>query len=285
MSDLLNEMQSVLNMIQKSRKYSYEPPKTTAFQKILDTSVEAISTKKKYEVVSPSFMNILKECHPFVFFPKDTQGKEYPDPYHGELDVPFPIMSIEVLGQAISVPPPNTPIDQMVWVSCIIIHEVKPREYEFYAYFQRNNEVNGEVKRQFGLIGPLRQNDDHYDIFKSFVGEYLERLHKEKVGVSGRSQSIKYKEHGVKKFMRPKNITYVSPVKYISETENEVHRNIVWSHRWEVRGHWRKTSSIGKDREGNYCIEGYTWVVPSIKGPQNSPLIKKSRILKEDSNK
>ena len=273
------ELDYLSNLLSHSKRYNYERPETTAFQHILKTTLDAISSKGKYQVASHDFLNLLKECHPFVFFPNDTEGKHYPDPYEGELDTPFPVISIEVINHAISIPAPNTPIEEMVWISCLIVHEVQPKKYEFYASFQRNIKKNNEIVRINGLLGPIKEEDDHYVVFKSFVAEYLNRLHKEKIGVTGRLENIKYKIGSEKKFLRPKNITYVSPVKYIQTTESNSHKNITWTHRWEVRGHWRKTSTIGKDRDGNYCVHGYTWVKPSIKGPQNSPLIKKSRLV------
>lgn len=53
---------------------------------------------------------------------------------------------------------------------------------------------------------------------------------------------------------------------------------INWSHRWEVRGHWRRVKYIGKDRSGNYLIPGHTWVTPCIKG--KGELVKKTRLVR-----
>lgn len=54
---------------------------------------------------------------------------------------------------------------------------------------------------------------------------------------------------------------------------------IDWSHRWEVRGHWRKVHGIGKDRAGDYKIVGHTWVKNFTKGPAELPLIVKTRVM------
>lgn len=56
-------------------------------------------------------------------------------------------------------------------------------------------------------------------------------------------------------------------------------RDIDWTHRFEVRGHWRKIERIGKDREGNYTVSGYTWVKDFVKGSIKLPLIRKQRVL------
>ncbi|MHA1676474.1 MAG: hypothetical protein ACTSU6_04780 [Candidatus Njordarchaeales archaeon] len=50
---------------------------------------------------------------------------------------------------------------------------------------------------------------------------------------------------------------------------------IDWKHSWEVRGHWRKTARFGKDPAGNIIKNGFTWVVPHIKG--DGVLVKKMR--------
>lgn len=55
---------------------------------------------------------------------------------------------------------------------------------------------------------------------------------------------------------------------------------IDWSHRWEVRGHWRKIELLGKDRSGEYCVNGFTWVKDHIRGPEHLPIVKKTRVVK-----
>lgn len=57
------------------------------------------------------------------------------------------------------------------------------------------------------------------------------------------------------------------------------HGVIDWSHRWEVRGHWRDIKGVGKDRAGNYVVHGHTWVKDFVKGPEDKPLIVKNRVL------
>lgn len=57
------------------------------------------------------------------------------------------------------------------------------------------------------------------------------------------------------------------------------HGIIDWSHRWEVRGHWRKVHGLGKDRAGDYVVTGWTWVRDFVKGPEDKPLIKKTRVV------
>lgn len=60
---------------------------------------------------------------------------------------------------------------------------------------------------------------------------------------------------------------------------------IDWQHRWERIGHWRKLANggLGKDRNGDYCIPGFTWVVETVCGPDDKPIIKKVRLVAKDS--
>ena len=53
-----------------------------------------------------------------------------------------------------------------------------------------------------------------------------------------------------------------------------------YSHAFKVRGHWRKIDekSIGKDRNGDYKIEGFTWVTEYVKG--EGELVNRVRIVK-----
>lgn len=56
-------------------------------------------------------------------------------------------------------------------------------------------------------------------------------------------------------------------------------RQIDWSHRWAVRGHWRKVPGIGKNRAEEYEVQGFTWVKDCIKGDKKLPFVKKTRIF------
>ena len=53
---------------------------------------------------------------------------------------------------------------------------------------------------------------------------------------------------------------------------------IDFKHSFMVCGHWRKVSGLGKDRNGDYKVHGFTWVRPFTKG--NGELVNKIRVLK-----
>lgn len=77
------------------------------------------------------------------------------------------------------------------------------------------------------------------------------------------------------------NIIVVTNQKGKSSVETGLsgHGKIDWSHRFEVRGHWRKVAGIGKDRHGQRSVDGYTWITDYAKGPEDKPLIRKSRLV------
>jgi hypothetical protein len=73
-------------------------------------------------------------------------------------------------------------------------------------------------------------------------------------------------------------LVYITNKKYLNKSK-ETHSQVIdWRHSWEVIGHWRKISSIGKNREGEYCEIGRTWVNPSVRG--EGELIQKIRVIK-----
>ena len=56
--------------------------------------------------------------------------------------------------------------------------------------------------------------------------------------------------------------------------------NLEYSYSFHVRGHWRRIGekTLGKDRNGNYNMHGYTWVTEYIKG--EGELAKRIRVVK-----
>lgn len=87
-----------------------------------------------------------------------------------------------------------------------------------------------------------------------------------------------------RRLMKIKNLVIVAPKKQKHHLADHIgaQREIDWSHRWDVMGHWRKIAGIGKDRAGSYTIKGYTWVIPHTKGPEEKTLIRKTRFVPED---
>ncbi|HEY8272862.1 MAG TPA: hypothetical protein VIG33_18355 [Pseudobdellovibrionaceae bacterium] len=87
-----------------------------------------------------------------------------------------------------------------------------------------------------------------------------------------------------RRLMKIKNLVIVVPKKQREGLENLIgsSKEIDWSHRWDVMGHWRKVGGIGKDRNGDYSVKGYTWVISHVKGPDEQPYIRKTRFVQDD---
>lgn len=56
-------------------------------------------------------------------------------------------------------------------------------------------------------------------------------------------------------------------------------RDIDYTYRFMVRGHWRKFEGVGKNREGHRGVDGFTWVSEHQRGPEEAPLIPKVRVV------
>lgn len=224
------------------------------------------------------FDEYIKDCHPFIFSVKDIEVKDIREiePTDERFDLPFPVISIEVMGKYISVPRPN---EDQVWIVFFIVKEIAPKEYVFTIVVESIND-NGQRERSVYDV----KKGEGFENMNGILKHYLAKLSQEKIGVASRNQNIKIGSGKNKTFWRPKNITYVSPKKYIDNfSQLADSRNITWSHRWEVRGHWREIKGLGKDRDGKYGVVGHTWVMNHSKGPEHLPVIKKIRVVTEEA--
>jgi len=80
------------------------------------------------------------------------------------------------------------------------------------------------------------------------------------------------------------------PIYYVFSKDEEVKKegikrikpmgHLEYTHSFKVRGHWRrlKQNSIGKNRNGEYKVYGFTWVTEFCKG--KGELVKRVRVLK-----
>jgi hypothetical protein len=115
---------------------------------------------------------------------------------------------------------------------------------------------------------------------------FLDRLDRRQsvTGIEKTSERIKTSK-GIRKI---KEVIHVVP-KSLKDSVSIPGKTIDWSHRWEVRGHWRMLpiegtdtpdlTRVGKNRDGEFLSAGYTWVSDHVRGPETVPLIKKTRIV------
>lgn len=172
----------------------------------------------------------------------------------------------------------------------ILINELSPGLYDLFCFEAVINEKN-EKGLYSTIISVFRGvSDDMADLQHKYTdGEidslvspvanlklWLSALQRGALGVEQTEEVVRVPRadkpskkipHAIRKIIRivPRSGERPGPI-----TQGGI---VDWSHRWEVRGHWRKVDGLGKDREGNYFIQGHTWVKQHTKGPEHAPLI------------
>lgn len=208
------------------------------------------------------FVKIIPDIKPLVFLPKNQETKHLAiEDREVELDLPFPTVSIEVKDQCLTIPDVDDKLE--VSIICFVVHEVAPKDYEYYLYVQMKNKTFS-MKMKNKLNGLI-------------VEKFLERLKNESVGSVREKHRCKLKVGKVKTIHKIKDVIYVCPHSYKSELESQSRGPVDWSHSFWVRGHWRKIDGIGKDRQDVRGVDGYTWVSHYIKG--DGPLVTKTRLI------
>lgn len=202
--------------------------------------------------------------------------------------------------------PMNVGVDYQFNV--LAIREIEPEKYVSFAifmgYVQDKEDIELFLKRDyqgskitfkdqvfFAAVvlddSKIDGNVDSASIFfprdlHSFAKALFEEMKSEyAVGKEKAPQRIRTGSGSDRKLVRIKNILHVAMKKENRSYAKSLGKEIEWTHRWEVMGHWRKVDTIGKDRNGEYGIHGYTWVVPHSKGPADKDLVKKIRVVRE----
>lgn len=243
---------------------------------------------------SESFFHFAEHCNPIVFSPtsgdpvdlegavdmekiddqlkdlrKDPDGTEK---YFTLLNAPFKIFSVEVLGDNNYVTVSRDEDQVEVNTACVMAVEQKPGKFIFFSLF--TGFVMGKVLETVVIS---------YDM-GLIIGALLERLDRETIGVEATRERIKVGSGSDKRVITFRKIIHVRPKRAQVATSEITRRAIDWTHRFAVRGHWRKVDKLGKDRNGDYCVEGHTWVSEHIRGPEDAPLITKTRLVTDQSN-
>jgi len=233
--------------------------------------------KGDQKIATTEFFELIEKCQPFVFMnPNNPDGPKLPaeevdmDKYP-KIDVPFELFSIEMLNGPITSPRPGDETD--VYIDCIVNREFAPEKHGQYVLVR-------QFLKQFGT--PETEIVFLTNTMRPTVKRYLDRLQVEKDGLQKIKERVKLGSGQTKRIHTFRKLVYVCPKKLITKSLGGT-RNIDWSHRWSVRGHWRGITGIGKDREGNYCVQDNTWVNHYTKGPEDKPLIKKVRIVKDET--
>lgn len=217
------------------------------------------------------FFGLIERCQPFVFsMTNELPSDSFVDACFTttvKLDAPFGVFSIEILDGNITVPKPED--DFKVTIHCILAYETAPKEYSSYVLATIESPKD-YLKRL--VVSPMK-----VDVLLEY---YIERINTNAVGQQTIRHTVKIGSGKNKKIHRIRKVIHVRHAKHI-ETSDPVTRHIDWTHKWLVRGHWRKltSASLGKDREGNYNVKGYTWVSEHEKGPEDALVVKKVRVV------
>ncbi len=74
------------------------------------------------------------------------------------------------------------------------------------------------------------------------------------------------KKNGKKKPHKISKIIHIYKKKSSIRPHPIIGGRMDFTHRWLVRGHWRKIHGIGKNRQGEYSIHNFTWVISHERG-------------------
>ena len=244
-----------------------------------------------------SFSDFEKEHEKMIFAPLN-----YLPELEKTVDVPFPITSYEYNNRPLirlKMPKEIFPsslftkpllcqrVGLRVWGFVVV--EEKPKEMDFvvlYDIYDLDTQdiflfALGEVwhNKEYYSNLDLTIDDVLYTICTRYLINFNKRLESENVGVIKVNKRLKIKHRGEKKLHKIKKLFYVIKNRGQAEEKGIASHNIDWQHSWSVRGHWRKIdkNKIGKDRGGEYCVEGHTWIKNYIKG--DGELVKKTRLV------
>jgi len=171
-------------------------------------------------------------------------------------------------------------------VKGFFVNELGPNNYLFSAFINTYDETNTYiVEEDTGLYyadtDTVKSNMVMYKICLDLTRTFLITLNQSVLGSEKTTFLIPKPGSNKKKIPIIKDIIRVVPKKEQYKTKPLFSKEIDWTHRWEVRGHWRKIKGIGKNRNNEYCTKSFTWVVPHEKGPENKILVKKKRIIND----
>lgn len=252
-----------------------------------------IQAKKLYAKLTPEqeldFKEAIKKVHPFVIISdKEEQpvkvnaklSRKEIQEYSEDIDLPFSVCSFEDTKYVKCFYYRKTPCEPLIkyGMSCAVIKETSPKKYRIFFTDLRTEALYPPTFHVADSDGDKHFYEAALTCVKS---GFLDKLGRCNIGKSSIKEKIKYGSKSEKKTRVIREIVYITPKK--EDPPVSVHGNTIswdYSHRWEVRGHWRVCKGIGKDRQGDYCVTGFTWVKPHEKGPEDKPLIKKTRIKK-----
>ncbi len=269
------------------------------------------------EALSDAFYSHAKMCQPFVFSVtserpldpdlSDAAALEGQATKIQPLDLPFKVVSIEMLSGSITVPRPTDIVQ--VYTECLMVVEAKSDSGpKYYVYaLSRNESAKDPSNRYFVSVEAAFDTSTLHDkssdkaivirmetgevmlpnaVYMNIIRHFLDRLESESAGAVKVNERLRVGRGASRGLIKIKRIIHISPKRTEKRYGQESGLSIDWSHRWFSRGHWRYSTPeapiiLGKDRDGNYVEHGRTWVTESIKGPNHKELIIKTRLVEK----
>lgn len=229
---------------------------------------------KSYVLVPPSrytkvFLEKLERINPIVFWqpPTVAEVENILSNYNPDqpLSAPFSEFSIELAcGNPLAILSENNDAVN-VKTYCVAVLEQAPGAFESFILVEARSPSGPQ-------IGVIHANTHH--LLTTFLAQFNAGL----VGQEHVRERVVIGTGAQKRIHRIRRIVHIRP-KSTSAPATGSSREIDWSHRWLVRGHWRKIDGLGKDRLGDYCVQGFTWVAEFQKGPEDAPLVRKTRLV------
>ncbi|GEM_PF-3909399 len=175
------------------------------------------------------------------------------------------------------------------FISCMgaFVYEIHPKDFIVHALIYLGTyKDNTMITQHKKILAFSYKNEpiisDNIGLIEAcilVIKSELKELQDKGYYYTNDSEKIKIRNGKNRKKYKINKVIYISnKPKAINKRSNE---NVVYSHRFEVMGHWRKLKtpySKGKDRAGNEQL-GWTWIKPFIKGKKDLPLIKKIRVI------
>lgn len=221
--------------------------------------------------------SMYETCKPFIFHPEvfgehnQSVGEKV---LLKDLSIPFKCSSFEVLRSSAS------PSDHRNWNTAnLVVFEHSPGILDMLGIVAKSSKENADSFLESFVYCPHGDKSDDRKFLLSILVAFVQTLNSGiSVGSEKVNEKIKLGSGSLRTSHRIKEIIHIVP-KNNNFLSYETSRKIEWTHRTWVRGHWRIHDGIGKDREGKYIVQGFTWVTEHIRYPEHLPLIEKTRYM------
>lgn len=230
------------------------------------------------------FAKLVEKAHFFLFHQTGPRAFKIEKELGLQLDLPFstciferiggPLYQLDVGDQLMRLPYGTDPqLTEERFV--VLVNELAPRKYEFFT-FELMVPVDTKHHERAGVSystsdAPVIGVTETTELLINDIGS-------SQLGREAVRERVKLGTGNYKRTHTIRTLIHVS-----KGTPQVVvgHRDVDWTHRWEVRGHWRNidATAIGKNRDGEYGVVGMTWVKEHTKGPEELPVVNKLRVV------